>query len=94
LIQSIRTSGLEATTLVTGGLLQKVLPVQKLVAVGLRIVGSVITDMSTPLRVSEALMKTVTVNVPPAVSEKLIGEDGQEVADVDWAIQTVPVKVA
>ena len=67
---------------------------QKLVAVGFRIVGSVMTDMSTPLRASEPLMKTVTVRVPPATSKKLIGEAGQAVAVVDWAIHTVPVSCA
>ncbi len=53
LMQSIRTSGLAATMLVTGGELQKLEPVQKLVVVGFRIVGSVMTDMSTPFRASE-----------------------------------------
>jgi len=64
--------------------------VQKLVAVGLRIVGSVITDMSTPFRASELLMKMVTVRVPPAVSWKFSGALGQLVAVEDETIHTVP----
>jgi len=94
LMQSIRTSGLAATMLVTGGELQKLEAWQKLIAVGFRIVGSVLTDMSTPLRPSEPPTKIVTVRVPPAVSEKLIGTVGQLVDVVDAAIHTVPVKTA
>ena len=62
----------------------------ELIAVGFSIVGSVLREMSAPFRPPDPLMKTATVSVPPAVSEKLIGAVGQPVAVSDDAIQTVP----
>jgi hypothetical protein len=79
-IQSSRTSCGAGTTV----------PV-KLIATGLRIVGSVLREMPTPLRLPEASMSSGTVILVPEPANVLKSAEGQPVAVIDEAIQTTPV---
>jgi hypothetical protein len=79
---------MQSTRVICGG--GTTLPTE-LIAIGLRIVGSVTIDTLDPPKASDPWMKMETVNEPPTESEKLGGAAGQLVAVADARIQISPV---